>query len=130
MSLERCSDGIDNDQNGYADCGDYSCSQSDDPAVKAHCDLILEATPDKCSDRIDNDGNGFVDCADYSCKKSKDPAVQAVCQESLGLTAAEVDANCSDGKDNDGDGFIDCKDWDCSWNPLGTVCKQEKRVCE
>ena len=29
-TFEECTDGMDNDGNGYTDCGDYSCSRSED----------------------------------------------------------------------------------------------------
>ena len=172
-TLTYCQDGCDNDGDGYVDCADYSCSQSDDPQVLAYCDSLSESSLEKCSDGIDNDGNGYTDCEDYSCNRDGDAeavahcskkwktrqrsaamalitmatamwivaisansqaddiTVAQVCQESITATgsAAEANQKCSDGLDNDGDGFTDCNDWDCSWNPLVTVCA-DNRICE
>ena len=91
----------------------------------------MENTAEKCSDGIDNDGNGYVDCGDFSCSQSDDINVAQVCQESITAmgSAAEANQKCDDGIDNDGDGFTDCNDWDCSWNPLVTVCA-DNRICE
>ena len=75
----KCSDGIDNDMNGYTDCQDFSCRTSDDPNVVAACQESIALpmqgiTPDdQCSDGIDNDNDGFVDCQDWDC--SWNPAV-------------------------------------------------------
>ena len=62
-----CSDGIDNDEDGYTDCYDYECKQT------IFC--TSENTAVACSDLKDNDGDGFVDCGDFDCNGT------AVCQE-------------------------------------------------
>lgn len=49
---EICTDGIDNDNDGFTDCDDYDCE----------CDESAN-----CFDGIDNDNDGFVDCEDYDC---------------------------------------------------------------
>lgn len=129
-TLTACKDGIDNDQNGYTDCEDFSCAKSRDATVVAYCEsLPKENTLDACKNKIDDDNNGYTDCEDFSCRNHADLAVRQACQESVGLTIAEVNQKCSDTIDNDQDGFIDCADWDCSWNPDVTVCKGS-RVCE
>ena len=119
--VTTCGDGIDNDGDGFTDCADYSCSDSDDAEVLQLCASKQENSISKCKDGIDNDGNGFTDCDDFSCKDSDELGVRRACQESVG-SAAEANEACSDGKDNDGDGFVDCDDWDCSWNPVVCVC--------
>lgn len=110
-----CSDGIDNDGNGFIDCKDFSCSRADEVTV---CDGMLENTDALCRDGIDNDGNGFTDCEDFDC--SMNDQVSA-CTEPPMLGPESTDAACSDGADNDGDGFIDCDDFDCSSAPV-SVC--------
>lgn len=118
---EACSDGIDNDGNGYADCRDNSCK------TLSVCCVVSgdENTADTCSDGIDNDCDGYTDCADYSCKggKSKDSVAT---QEAIDyctslefpygkvITEENTLATCSDGIDNDGNGYIDCADYSCS----------------
>ena len=76
-TFEKCSDGIDNDQNGHADCADFSCSRSKDIAVRQACQeslAVIEADADvRCNDGKDNDGDGFVDCEDWDC--SSNPVV-------------------------------------------------------
>lgn len=129
----NCSDKIDNDGDGVADCEDADCAA--DPACAAPAEpsgdpsatppapsAPTETTPapavaDKetsCNDRIDNDGDSVVDCADADCYD--DP----VCR-STG-TAEATNALCSDFIDNDGDGNIDCDDRNC-FGPEVTVCK-------
>ena len=77
----KCSDGIDNDSNGYTDCDDYSCNRDGDADAVAYCSESMENTAEKCSDGIDNDNNGYVDCGDFSCSQNDDIIVRQVCQE-------------------------------------------------
>jgi hypothetical protein len=57
--VPQCSDGIDNDGDGYTDYpNDPGCTDLDDPT---------ENPNPPCSDGIDNDGDGLVDCADPGC---------------------------------------------------------------
>ena len=113
-TLEECSNGVDEDGNGFIDCQDYSCSMSDDPEVFAYCDEQLENSLEKCHNGFDDDDNGFSDCADFSCAD--------FCTESLAAAGKTPNDQCSDGEDNDADGFVDCEDWDCSYDPLVTAC--------
>ena len=82
-----CSDGLDNDQNGFADCADFGCklgmfvtvcdgsSSTVDPALDGP-----EDTATACSDGYDNDGDGYTDCGDFGCLDAEDPAVSAHCE--------------------------------------------------
>ena len=92
---EACSDGIDNDANGFVDCEDFACSQGLFVTV---CD---GSDDENCGDGIDNDGDGYVDCADQSCFD----------------VASCVETECSNGVDDDGDGKTDCADGDCAALP-------------
>jgi len=123
-TLDTCKNGVDDDNNGFTDCNDFSCSRSTNVEVVDYCLSVGENTFDKCKNGIDDDNNGFVDCNDFSCSQSELPDVRAACQESI-----NGDAACQDGLDNDLDGFIDCDDFDCSWDPNITVCPG-RRVCE
>ena len=100
-----CSDGIDNDGNGYADCLDFGCSQG------MYVTVCVENTDKLCSDGKDNDGDKSVDCADSGCKAAT-PCLPAAPTGTAGpentLTA------CSDNFDNDGNGYKDCGDFSCS----------------
>ena len=55
-----CSDGEDNDGNGFTDCDDFSCSRNPDVTVCGPRDP--EDNDEACSDGIDNDSNDFIDC--------------------------------------------------------------------
>lgn len=54
-----CSDGADNDEDGFQDCADTADCWNN-PACFTATELI-------CTDGIDNDGDGKVDCADTDC---------------------------------------------------------------
>ncbi|EDM76641.1 LigA [Plesiocystis pacifica SIR-1] len=111
-TLELCSDGIDNDYNGFVDCADFSCSMSEDQAILDYCaNLPPEDTLDQCMDGIDNDGNGYTDCEDFGCSMSEDQAILDYCASLPSETSVE---QCSDGIDNDCNGFTDCQDFSCS----------------
>ncbi|MGM0558753.1 MAG: hypothetical protein ACQEVA_20370, partial [Myxococcota bacterium] len=73
-----CTDGIDNDQNGYTDCDDSSCDT--DPACSGGSEI--------CDNGTDDDGDGFVDCDDFDC--DDDPAC---------ASSGEI---CDNGTDDDG----------------------------
>lgn len=116
-SAAACTDGLDNDCDGQADCADTACvSLPDETAAQCadgkdnDCDAKVdcadpgcvthaESTPALCGDGMDNDCDGQVDCADPDCANNGGEAVIAV---------------CSDGKDNDCDGKSDCQDTDCT----------------
>lgn len=125
-----CSDRIDNDADGLADCDDPDCSAfcaSDDretsctDGIDNDDDGLLdcadtedcgenpscgpENTDELCSDGVDNDVDGMVDCADPDCRDS----------EEVDFCGAENTNNaCSDSIDNDVDGLVDCDDTDCA----------------
>jgi len=101
-SVSQCSDGVDNDGNGYADMADSGCSNSLDND---------ESSVTACSDNLDNDGDGQIDMADVGCSSSLDNSEQN-----------EGNTQCSDGIDNDGDGHIDTADGGCTdWNDNNEV---------
>ncbi|MEM6295180.1 MAG: hypothetical protein AAGA54_28170 [Myxococcota bacterium] len=60
---DACSDGWDNDDDGFTDCEDFSCSMN--PAVTV-CGSP-ENTDAACDDGIDNDDDGYYDCEDFDC---------------------------------------------------------------
>ena len=122
-SINLCSDGIDNDQDGLVDCADDDCADivnCEENTLIACNDLFdndLDGLVDcfdpdcfqfvkcfereeDCGDGIDNDGDGLVDCADSSCAGS------IACQENTPFT-------CIDGKDNDSNGLLDCEEPAC-----------------
>lgn len=90
-TMELCTNGLDDDCNGFADCREFDCG--------GFCPA--ENSTRTCTDGVDNDGDPFVDCEDNDCEN------RVVC-------AGEVtNAACSDGMDNDGNDGIDCADPDC-----------------
>ncbi len=121
-----CSDGIDNDQDGWADsqdpdCAmkgeekgftDYGCNDGQDNdqdgLVDAEDPDCVSAVSDEshifrdlCNDGEDNDQDGWIDGDDPDCQTGR---------EETGLGNTE----CNDGSDNDGDGYIDGDDSDCT----------------
>ena len=54
--VEDCTDGIDNNTNGFLDCEEAGC------ASHPSCDESLN-----CSDTLDNDEDGDFDCDDFDC---------------------------------------------------------------
>ncbi len=123
-TVEACSDKVDNDLDGYADCADTECqaldickTQPDDPKTDLDCSDPANAdacgakpredSEAACSDKVDNDGDGFVDCKDADCART------SVCHSEV-TTPENTESACSDKVDNDGDGQIDCADADCA----------------
>jgi hypothetical protein len=125
---ELCSNGIDDDDNGYTDCEDFGCSQGVFVTV---CDAETS-----CTDGIDNDNDGRTDCLDSDCAMNDacrgpyesdcgngvddddDGAIDCDDSDCVGIGACvspeDTVAACSDGLDNDGNGFVDCDDFGCS----------------
>lgn len=102
-----CSNDKDDDNDGFSDCADIDCTQSQDVTVCRG----EEASVAACHDGEDNDGDGDVDCADVDCEPFE-------CFEN-------TDALCSDGEDQDDDGYSDCEDLDCQFACGVTVCGRE-----
>jgi hypothetical protein len=133
-----CTDGVDNDCDGFRDCNDFDCPTSVCPrdggtaTDRPACDSggVRENTSAACSDGIDNDCDGFTDCRDFSCQTC---AVTA-CLVGGGVPTPDggvcvcrgvesTNAACDDRVDNDCDGFVDCADFDCSRSDGGvSVC--------
>lgn len=53
LPVEDCSDGADNDGDGFVDCADPDC--------------LSACTESDCSDGLDDDRDGLVDCEDADC---------------------------------------------------------------
>ncbi|MBW2736972.1 MAG: hypothetical protein JRH20_31705 [Deltaproteobacteria bacterium] len=113
-----CSDGWDNDHNGYTDCDDFGCSKNSSVTVCGGSVGAEENTNALCSDGWDNDHNGYTDCDDFGCSKNSSVTV---CGGSVGAEE-NTNALCSDGWDNDHNGYTDCDDFGCSKNSSVTVC--------
>lgn len=143
-SESSCTDGVDNDQDGFIDCKDPDCAND------LACAL---ANKELCNNGADDDGDGLADCADPDC--SSDPVacpsccfdtiamscVSSCCQNGVclgncfcgtsvcsqcGGTTPEV---CDDSVDNDKDGLIDCKDPDCANSAKCSNCTTSPSGC-
>ncbi|MDQ7814952.1 MAG: hypothetical protein RDU25_04080 [Patescibacteria group bacterium] len=105
VTESNCSDGVDNDLNGVADCADAACNAS------AACNEIPGNTDawgqPLCMDGIDDNGNGTLDCTEPACQSASQ------CQETPTNTDYYGNDLCADGIDDDGDGTIDCVDLSC-----------------
>jgi hypothetical protein len=132
-STALCTDGIDNDEDGYADCDDISSCSTGDP-------IVMVRNPD-CIDTlgqisIQTDVNGVLFSFDggvsftpdsvksdlsegeYNLLAIKNEVEECSFSESVILSFDDIcventGALCSDGIDNDGDGLLDCEDPDC-----------------
>lgn len=72
-----CSDGLDDDEDGFVDCLDYDCCGPDAAcgcaggcAAARICSRSEAGVPtveSRCADGLDDDEDGFVDCLDYDC---------------------------------------------------------------
>ncbi len=96
--LETCSDGVDNDVDGFVDCKDPGCSEQD------HCKESSDAT---CTDGKDNDQDGYIDCKDDSCCPYAKCFQDSTCGE-------KTRQACTDGADNNVNKLTDCADFSCA----------------
>ena len=113
---ETCSNGVDDDDNGYADCDDFGCARNLAVFV-CGAKASFENSPTDCANGQDDDGDGRVDCDDPDCARNP---FHDVCPPIVHETV------CDDGKDNDQDGFTDCDDFDCKL--LAQSCTDAPRV--
>ncbi len=128
-----CSDGIDDDQDGFADCDDTDCLG--DPA----------GPETDCTDGGDNDEDGFIDCNDVDCFGTVTCIPEFLCNNGLDddqdgdIDCADSDcaadpscappppeADCANGIDDDGDSLVDCADSDCAGDPN---CAPTPEIC-
>ncbi|MFO0607432.1 MAG: MopE-related protein [Polyangiales bacterium] len=133
-----CSNGVDDDCDGYIDCGgatspDFGCTMN---AAVTVCPRDGGVTPDRppctptgresasaCGDGVDNDCNGYTDCDDRSC--SCTGACRPFRMGCVCSGAEATNATCGDAVDNDCDGFIDCVDFDCTLSSTVTLCPRD-----
>jgi hypothetical protein len=86
----QCTDGLDNDGDGFFDMEDVGCTSPTD-------DSELPFNLVECSDSIDNDGDLLTDYPeDTGCANATDNS-----------ESPQNFYQCNDGADNDGDGLID-----------------------
>ena len=112
--IAQCNDGVDNDQEGYADLADPQCATATDPRERLLDDEAIAV----CSNGLDDDGDGLIDA-------QEDPGC-------LGPGAASEEnqaelAVCADGLDNDSDGYIDYPH-DPGCTTLGSMDETNPRI--
>ena len=76
-----CTDGRDNDCDGFLDCDDRNCScvgTCPGAILGCACSGGVENSNGVCRNGVDDDCNGFIDCNDFGC--SRNPAV-TVCAD-------------------------------------------------
>ncbi len=139
----NCTDGFDNDGDGYTDCQDMDCFGN----VAAGCpsdEGAAGAPSTTCFDGINNDydyglwkndsvqiskqeldvgQNWELGPAHYTHPISPSDAIQLIdcrdpdCDGAVSAAGHVCqfgeEINCTDGFDNDGDGYTDCQDYDC-----------------
>ncbi len=149
----NCSDRLDDDHDGLADCADADCFE----AESCEAGGSAENTEAACRDWLDNDGDGSVDCDDEDCQAPQihacggswssgaSSSLAAPLQEELpelgagqsledlmgthgDIDGERSDETCADGIDNDLDGRMDCADLGCRFNPAVTVCQANSGI--
>ena len=138
--LEVCSDGVDNDMNGYVDCKDKTCAELEYCTGEVLGGLV-ENTEALCSDNIDNDLDGRADCDDPDCLDlqidycedlTPEPGARAsnfnsmTEEEKLEVYKKEHEL-CTDNKDNDHNGKTDCEEYRCQVLSLTDLSPLEKK---
>jgi hypothetical protein len=127
-----CTNGCDDDADGYVDCDDFNCCRvrrdcptdsfcgqprRDGGTGTNRCDAAAmpENTVAACSDGCSNDDDGFVDCMDFDCAGIHPcPGDGGFITCSAEVVPENTPERCSDGCSNDGDRFVDCMDFDCA----------------
>ncbi|MCC6520456.1 fibronectin type III domain-containing protein [Candidatus Nomurabacteria bacterium] len=71
QTIYACSDGIDNDGDGYTDSQDPACAGNPNGSTEYPFNNLLP-TVYQCSNGIDDDGDSFVDMQDPGCSSSTD----------------------------------------------------------
>lgn len=153
-----CTDGADNDCDGFTDCADPDCAA--DPACACgngictppenpctcppDCGLPTATETGLCADAIDNDCDGPIDCADPDCAADPvctcgdgsctPPENPCNCPADCGAPGPEgLGLTCADTVDNDCDGFVDCADPGCFGNPACAcgdgICTPPENPC-
>ncbi len=71
-NVTACTDGRDNDCDGYLDCDDRNCScVAGCAAAVVGCTCRGQETQNAlCRNAIDDDCNGFIDCNDFGCSRN------------------------------------------------------------
>ena len=107
----RCSDGLDNDNNGFKDGDDSSCHSDGNPKNPNSYVPTKDGergAGNTCADSKDNNGNGLIDGADPVCHTDNNPQNPGSYDPNR-----QENARCSDNIDNDNNGVKDTSDPSC-----------------
>lgn len=103
----RCSDSIDNDNNGFKDAADSTCHTDGDPKNPASYDPKKDGERgggNTCGDSKDNNGDGLIDGGDPVCHKDSNPKNPASYDPNLPENTTTIDVTVFlDGIGNRGD---------------------------
>lgn len=126
-----CDDGMDQDEDGDADCADDDCDDAICDAMWNRCrdgtcnGCRMAASETACGDGADEDCDGMRDCVDPECDgMACGPDVVCAggaCPCASGFT----EWLCGDATDDDCDGMIDCLDPDCAM----ARCSDASEIC-
>jgi hypothetical protein len=140
---ENCTDGIDNDGDGFTDCLDADCKpvistvSSSNPTCPTGTNngtITVTATVPSGSLEYRLNSGAYQSSNVFSALASGSYTIEVrkvgttcIATSSKILSAPSCVENCTDGIDNDGDGFIDCLDADCkpvisNINPTNPSC--------
>ncbi len=126
-----CSDGRDNDTDGFTDIADNACHSDPLHPTSANYEPTFNSEHYNsgqvyaCSDGRDNDTDGFTDRDDNACHSDPEHPTNANYEPTFNSEhyRPSTRPQCSNGRDDDGRGDIDAQDPDCysgsggSYNP-------------
>ncbi len=108
---EDCTNGVDDDGDGAADCADPDCASD----VACACGNGVIDNGEAC----DGADLGGLGCGDLGFDGGTLACTGACGYDTSACTTIEV---CNDGVDNDGDGAVDCHDSDCATDASCPAC--------
>lgn len=128
LSETVCDNGLDDDNDGNADCADQDCDGLQGGTVlgsPVFCQYGNESGPN-CTDLFNNDSDLYTDCQDTTS-----------CWHNPAFGCPAIETSCSDGIDNDEDDGSgnwdasslsgrDCADYDCAGDP---ACPGSETIC-
>ena len=131
-TVELCTDGIDNDEDGLVDCDDISSCTPENPSLNVNapggCDerpslIRVNGVTGNATYSLDGitfqEDSIFTDlpAGDYEIFVRKNDVSECMIMTVVRLEQEECRENddtlCADGIDNDDDGLVDCEDPDC-----------------
>ncbi len=96
----RCSDNVDNDNNGFKDSADSSCHTDGNPKNPSSYDPAKDGEHgggNTCADSKDNNGDGTIDGGDPVCHTDKNPNNPGSYNPNLPEIASSTSITCTPG---------------------------------